>query len=132
MIAKHRPDSVEDLAHGGVLLTQRLLADGDAAPVQRLGLTVAALGTQHPASWLSAVPTTGCSGSRSFSAIARLQHGQVVERRADIGMVPPPCFFADDQTAHVETFGLGETALPLVDDGQPAQGRPETTMRQAR
>ena len=64
---------------------QRLLADGERALVERLGLGVAALGA--------------------------IELGQVVERGADIGVVGAQRLLADGERALVERLGLGVAAL---------------------
>jgi len=68
-----------------VIGAQRLLADGEAALIQRLGLGVAALGTVQP--------------------------GQVVERGTDGGVVGAQRLLADGEAALIQRLGLGVAAL---------------------
>ena len=49
---------------------QRLLADGEAAAIERLGLGVAALGPVQLGQVVEDVPTSGCSGPSAFSRMA--------------------------------------------------------------
>ena len=76
---------LSDGADIGVVGAQRLLADGERALVERLGLGVAALGA--------------------------VERGQVVERGADIGVVGAQRLLADGERALVERLGLGVAAL---------------------
>ena len=71
-----------------MLRPERLLADRQGSPVERLGLGVAALGL--------------------------VQKGQVVEARGDIGMRRSECLLVDHQGSPVERLCLGVAALGPV------------------
>ncbi len=84
--------------------------------------------------------TSGWSGPSAFSSIAEcvtlverlglgvaalapLEHGQVVERGADIGVVGAERLLADREGALVERLGLGVAALGPVQLGQVVERR---------
>ena len=91
---------------------QRLLADGEAALEERLGLGVAALGLVKQGEVVERrLPVMVCSGPSAFSRMARLrlykrlglgvaalllvQPGQVVERRGDSRVLGPQRLLTD-------------------------------------
>ena len=75
-----------------MLGTERLLADGERALEERLGLGVGAGGL--------------------------VEHGEIVERGRDVGMLGAERLLADGERALVERLGLGVGAGGLVERGE--------------
>ena len=122
------------MRHVGVLGPQRLLADGEAALEERLGLGVAALVLVQPGQVVERGAHVGVVGPQRLladgeaalverlglgvAALGPVQPGQVVERLCHVGVVRPQRLLADGEAALVQRLGLGVAALRPVQHGQ--------------
>ena len=118
---------MSDCADVGVVGPQRLLADGQAALVERLGLGVAALVPIQLGQIVERSANIGWSGPSAFSRMARLRlierlglgvaalvwysTARLLSDRANVGVLGPQRLLGDGEAALVERLGLGIAAL---------------------